>query len=221
MRILAKESKKIASSIYELKRRRLNWELVTQEKIENKFREVVNSAREEKYQFSLSCKLHNTTTNEATVQLSAARNKTGVIENINTPNSEGFSCVTESGSALIASFTSEGTVAFIIYPYKSTRHYRNEKNIILYADLSPDDVIDPIIEKCISRYLLYIRCSSVYGTYSRSSITDIARMSWITIIDIRNRQNLYKSVIYHSHEWSKIIGAGIIGYIVAALTKGP
>lgn len=80
MKILEKESSKLASSSFELYRRRLNWRLVTQPKIKNKFQETSESARNAKYPFDFFCQVHDETTNEATVQLSSGTNKTGVVE---------------------------------------------------------------------------------------------------------------------------------------------
>ncbi|MGI5310773.1 hypothetical protein [Rheinheimera sp. WS51] len=220
MKVLKKESSKLASSGFELHRRRLNWRLVTQQKIQSKFQETAESARNAKYPFNLFCQVHDETINEATVQLSSGANKTGVIEKIDTPEKKGSTCEAEKGSALVASFSSTGSVAFIIYPYKSERYARNEDNIILYIALSPDDVTDKIIKKCISKYLFYNRNSSIYGVYSNSLI-DTLKINWMTFIDVRNRKKLYKGFWTLFVEWSKIVGAGIAGYIVAVLTQTP
>ena len=220
MKVLEKESTKLASSSFELYRRRLNWRLVTQQKIKNKFQETSDNAKKVKYPFNLFCQVHDETTNEATVQLSSGANKTGVVERINTPEKKSITCEGEKGSALVASFSSSGSVAFIIYPYKSDRYARNEENIILYIALSPDDVSDRIIEKCISKYLFYNRNSSIYGVYSNSLI-DKLKINWMTFIDVRNRKKLYKGFWTLFVEWSKIVGAGIAGYIVAVLTQTP
>lgn len=105
----------------------------------------------------------------------------------NTPKKNNVLCETEKGSALVASFSSSGSVAFIIYPYKSDRHARNEDNIILYIALFPDDVTDKIIEKCICKYLFYNRNSSIYGLYLNSLIDNL-KINWMTFIDVRNRK---------------------------------
>jgi len=220
LRVLEKESTKLASSSFELYRRRLNWRLITQPKIKNKFQKTSENARKTKYPFNLFCQVHDETTNEATVQLSSGVNKTGVVENINTPEKKSTSCEVEKGSALVASFGSSGSVAFIIYPYKSERYARNEENIILYIALSPDDVTDKVIKKCISKYLFYNRNSSIYGVYSNSLI-DTFKINWMTFIDVRNRKKLHKSFWTLFVEWSKIVGAGIAGYIVAVITQTP
>ncbi|MDH5902260.1 hypothetical protein L8R84_22440 [Vibrio splendidus] len=220
MRVLEKESTKLASSSFELYRRRLNWRLVTQQKIEEKFKEIAENARSVKYPFNLFCQVHDETTNETTVQLSSGANKTGVVEKIDTPEKKGVSCEGEKGSALVASFSSSGSVAFIIYPYKSDRYARKEENIILYIGLSPDDVSHKIIEKCISKYLFYNRNSSIYGVYS-NSLMDTLKINWMTFIDVRNRKKLYRGFWRLFIEWSKIVGAGIAGYIVAVITQTP
>ncbi|SUI93637.1 hypothetical protein [Shewanella morhuae] len=220
MRVLEKESAKLASSSFELYRRRLNWRLVTQNKIMSKFQKVSERARKVKYPFNLFCQVHDETRNEVTVQLSSGANRTGVVENINTPEKKGILCEDEKGSALVASFSSSGSVAFIIYPYKSKRYARNEENIILYIGLCPDDVNDKVIEKCISKYLFYNRNSSIYGVHSNSLI-DTFKINWMTFIDVRNRKKLFKSFWTLFIEWSKIVGAGIMGYIVAVITQSP
>lgn len=217
MKVLTKETTKLKSSSFELKRRRLNWKLITQNQIANKFQEIADSARKSEYPFRLYCQNSNETINEATVQLSSAANKTGVVDKIDTPEKKGTSSEIEKGSALVASFGSTGSIAFIIYPYKSERYSRKEENIILHIALSPDDVCDKLIEKCISKYLFYNRNSSVYGFYSNSMIDNL-KINWMILIDARNRKKLFQNFWTLFVEWSKIVGAGIAGYIVAVLT---
>ena len=220
MNVLTKESVKLKSSSFELNRRRLNWKLVTQNKIRSKFQDIAELSSKAEYPFRLFCQVHDETINEVTVQLSSGANKTGVVERINTPEKKGTSCEVEKGSALVASFSSTGSVAFIIYPYKSERYSRNEENIILHISLNPDNVSDKLIDKCISKYLFYNRNSSVYGVYS-NSLMDIIKINWMTLIDVRNRKKLLQSFWTLFVEWSKIIGAGIAGYIVAVMTQTP
>jgi len=215
-----KESAKLKSSSFELNRRRLNWKLVTQNKIRSKFQEIAEFSRKTEYPFRLFCQVHDKTTNEATVQLSSGANKTGVVEIINTPEKKGVSCKAERGSALVASFGSTGSVAFIIYPYKSERYSRGEEDIILHIALNPDNVSDKLIDKCISKYLFYNRYSSIYGVYS-NSLMDIIKINWMILTDVRNRKKLLQSFWTLFVEWSKIIGAGIAGYIVAVITQNP
>lgn len=217
MKVLKKESSKLASSSFELYRRRLNWRLVTESKIKNKFQEISENARNTKYPFNMFCQVHDETVNEATVQLSSGANKTGVIEKIDTLEKKGLTCEAENGSALVASLSSTGSVSFIIYPYKSERYARNEDCIILYITLNPDDVTDRVIEKCICKYLFYSRNSSIYGVYS-NSFMDNLKINWMTFIDVRNRKKLYKGFWVLFVEWSKIVGAGVAGYIVAVST---
>jgi hypothetical protein len=220
LNIITKESAKLKSSGFELRRRRLNWKLVTQNKIKSKFQEIAECSRKTEYPFRLFPQEHDETINEATVQLSSGANKTGVVEKINTPEKKGISCEAEKGSALVASFSSTGSVAFIIYPYKSERYSRNEENIILHISLNPDNVSDQLIDKCISKYLFYNRNSSIYGVYSNTFL-DIIKINWMILIDIRNRKKLLQNFWTLFVEWSKIIGAGIAGYIVAVLTQTP
>ena len=220
MKILQKESKKLELSSFELKRRRYNWKHVTQKKISGKFKKLADDATEIKYPFNLFCQINNETINEGTVQLSSGPNKTGVAEKTNTANFNGITCESEKGSALVASFNSSGSVIFIIYPYKSERYSRAEDNIILYDFLNPDDVNDKLIDKAICKYLLYIRNSSVYGAHSVSLI-DRLRINWMTYLDVRNRRKMYQGFWLLFVEWSKVLGAGIAGYIVAVLTQTP
>lgn len=219
MRKLISESRKLEKSARELQRRRINWRMVTKNQIEGYFKEICGAAKEHSYPFSMVWSVHDETENEETVQLSSGVNKTGVVEKIDKPDAKGWKAEAEKGAALVASFASNGTVAFIIYPYKSERYSRNEDNIILYHNLSPDDVTGKLVKGCISNYLLYVRSSSVYGGYS-SSFLDFIRINMMIAVDIRNRKNLYRTAYSMLAEWSKIIGAGIVGYVVAVLTRG-
>ncbi|SFK20219.1 hypothetical protein SAMN05216429_11223 [Marinobacter persicus] len=219
MRTLISESKMLKKSAFELHRRRLNWRLVAKNEIAKCFRDACDSATKLSYPFSMYCNVHDDTKNEETVQLSSGVNHTGIVEKIDKPDEKGWKAETEKGAALVASFGSNGTVAFIIYPYKSDRHSRNEDNIILYHNLSPDAVTDELIKRCIGKFLLYVRNSSIYGGYSLSFF-DRMHINMMILIDIRNRKQLYRNAFGLVAEWSKIIGAGIAGYIVAILTQG-
>ncbi|MEL0630901.1 hypothetical protein [Psychromonas aquatilis] len=221
MKRFDKEIQKLDSSSFDLSRSRINWSHVTQDLIESEFSKVILEARSNKYPFSLYCAVNDATENEVTVQLSSGANKTGVIEKVKTAEMESVTCEIEKGSALVASFGSTGSVAFIIYPYKSERYSRTEDNIILHSSLSPDSVNEKLIKSCIANYLFYIRCSSIYGAHSfKSSFRDKLRMNWLLFRDIRNRRKIYRKFYTACIEWGKIIGAGIAGYIVAILTKG-
>ncbi|EGQ8221440.1 hypothetical protein GUM57_24650 [Vibrio parahaemolyticus] len=214
MRVLKKESDKLIASKFELNRRRLNWRLVVQEKVENYLNSISKQAKLQGYPFNLYCYVNDETDNEYTVQLTSSKNKTGVIERIDTPECKGGTCEIEKGSALVVSFNSTGRVAIIIYPYKSERYSLKEDNIILYQNISPDEISNKLLKKCISKYFMYIRYSSVHGSYC-CSFLDHLRVQWMNIIDIRNRHKLLSSFYSISGEWLKIIGAGIAGYIVA------
>ncbi|WP_139116551.1 hypothetical protein [Terasakiispira papahanaumokuakeensis] len=218
MRKLISESRKLEKSARELRRRRLNWRMVTKNQIEVYFKEVCGAAKEYSYPFSMFLSVHDETENEETVQLSAGINKTGIVEIIDKPDAKGWKTELEKGAALVASLASDGTVGFIIYPYKSERYSRNEGNIILYHNLSPDNVTSKLVKSCISKYLLYVRNSSIYGVYS-SSFLDFIRINMMIAVDIRNRKKIYRTAYGMLAEWSKIIGAGIAGYIVAVLTR--
>ena len=219
MKILKKESDKLIASKFELSRRRLNWRLVVQPKVAEQLKSVSDKAKVAGYPFYLYCTVHNETDNETTVQLTSAANKTGVIERINTPERKGVTCEAEKGSALVVSLSSVGRVSIIIYPYKSDRYYLKEDNIFLYEDLSPDDISQKLLEKCISKYFLYIRYSSVHGAYCCSFI-DHLRVHWMNIVDIRNRRKLLNGFYSISAEWFKVIGAGVVGIIATILVKG-
>lgn len=218
MNFIKREATKISSSSFELDRRRLNWRLVTQEKIKNNFQAMADAAFESGYPFRIFCTVNDQTINEATVQLSSGANKTGVIDVVQTRESSIVSCEAERGSALVASLSSTGAVAFIIYPYKSERYGRNENDILLHVNLDPDDVTERLINKCVEKYFLYIRNSSVYGAHS-VSVIDSLRINLMVLVDVRNRRNIYEKFWILFVEWSKIILGGLAGYIVAILTR--
>ncbi|XKH00174.1 hypothetical protein LG325_08645 [Marinobacter nauticus] len=219
MRKFISESRKLEKSAFELRRRRLNWRLVAKGRIEKHFKEACDSAEKYSYPLPMTCHTHETTYNEQTVQITGAPNPTGVVENQKDTDTRPSKIEVEKGAALVASFGSNGNVAFIIYPYKSGRHSRNEDNIILHHHLSPDAVTEKLIKRCISLFFLYVRSSSIYGSYS-SSFLDFFRINLMIAADIRNRNKLYRSAFIFLAEWSKIIGAGVAGYIVAIMTQG-
>lgn len=223
MRTLTSESKILNKSAFELRRRRLNWQHAARDDIESHFVRVCDSTNESTYPFSMNCIVNNSTENEGTVQLSSSVNPTGIIERIDKQNTKSLKIDVEKGAALVASFGINGTITFIIYPYKSERYSTNEKDIILCYNLSPDDITDKLIVNCISKFFLYIRSSSIYGSYSLS-LLDRLHIKKMVLIDIRNRSKIYRTSLDFLFEWSKIIFSGIVGgiagYIVAILTRG-
>ena len=101
LNFIKREAAKISSGSFELYRRRLNWQLVTQDKIHAKFQEIADAAFQCNYPFRLFCIVNDQTINEATVQLSSGANKTGVIERTQTPQSSKVACEAEFMAQII------------------------------------------------------------------------------------------------------------------------
>ncbi len=219
MRKIISESIRLEKSSFELRRRRINWRHEAKSRVVCYLKAVCDAVEECSYPFPMSLTVHDKTKNEETIQLSSSANFTGVLEEDGRSGCKSLKFESEKGASLVISFASNGSVAILIYPYKSERYSRNEENIILYYNLSPDAVTDTLLRKCVSKYFVYIRNSSIYGSYG-SSFVDYIRISWMVAIDIRNRRKLYRSAYIMLVEWSKLIGAGVVGYIVAVLTKG-
>lgn len=127
--------------------------------------------------------------------------------------------IAEKGCCLVTSFGINGTVMILIYPYKSERHSMKEENIILYSELHPEKITKTLINRCISSFLFYSRFTSIYGLNEKINLIDQFKYYFLIIKDIRNRKKITRTIASTIYDWSKIVAAGLIGYLVAILTK--
>lgn len=218
-----KESKKIERSKFELKRRRFNWKTVTIHQVKNYFEYICNKSKEDGYPFTMTSLVADETydkgqRNGETVQLQATTNHTGVVEFINNSEVKGCKAILEKGATLVVSFTITGTVVITMYPYASDLHHKKEENIIIYADISPDEVTRELLEKCVKIFLMYIRDSSVFCVYGNSFL-DRVRIDMMIFRDIRRGKiKEYRSRFFNfiNQAAVAIIGA-IIGTVIGGL----
>jgi len=221
MDFLKKETLKLKKGQFELECNRLNWNCFVRNAIKKEFDRVASESQNCNYPFQLYSHIGYDAKNESTVQLSSGVNKTGVVREVKTDQAYSITAEFEKGAALVASFSSVGNVALIIYPYRSESLSTIEDSIILFYDLPPVAITQKVLKKAISRFFLYTRYSSVYGFGKAStSFWDRLKVKLMVIIDIRNRRKVHRRFYSFFTEWSKLIFAGAIGYIVAILTKG-
>ncbi len=184
----------------------------------------IEQLEESKYPFRLFCRLGSTTENYETVQLTSFSNRIGVIERKNEITEQGaiknsIKHYDESGACLVFSQSANGAISVMMYPYKSELHSRTEKNIILHHSLHPDDITEKLILSCIKAFLMYIRCTSIYGLGCKPSVTESAKLTWLTIKDIRHKSTLLNSVVKMNNEWGKLVVAAALAFLVGYVSK--
>ena len=223
MNSLEKEKKKIELGRQSLKLRRENWNTHAKKIIQTCFNKTVEESRNINFPFSLHHMPQSPNINEDTIQISAGINPTGVVIKEVKQHEKSVEEITKSilekGCSLVASFSINGTVSFIITPYRSERHTMKEENIFIYYGLSPEKITEKVVEKCISSFLFYSRFSSIFGISRKTNLIDLFHYYYLLFLDIRNRKKIMRTSLSIGQEWSKILLGGIVGYIVAVLTK--
>lgn len=220
---LEKEKQKIEHGKHSLETRRQDWNTHAKIIIEKCFKKTVEKSRNIHFPFSLYCVSPTSNINEETIQLMAGINPTGVILNEVKQHENSVENVTtsvlEKGCALAASFSINGTVSFIISPYKSERHSMKEENIFICYGMPPEKITEKSVKKIISSFLFYSRFTSIFGISRKINVIDLFHYYYLLFLDIRNRQKIMTTAFSLVNEWSKILLGGVVGYIVAMLTK--
>ncbi|MGI2261582.1 hypothetical protein [Shewanella sp. GXUN23E] len=219
-----KESKRLASRTFELRRRRLNWTFSAKPKISDTCSMFIEQLKESKYPFRLFCKQGSTMENYQTVQLTSCSNLIGVIERKTEVTEQceikkSIKHYDESGACLVFSQSANGAISVMMYPYKSELHSRTEKNIVLYHSLHPDDITEKLILSCVKTFLMYIRCTSIYGLGCKPSVIESSKLAWLTIKDIRHKSKLLDSVVKMNNEWGKLVVAAAFAFLVGYVSK--
>lgn len=128
--------------------------------------------------------------------------------------------VAETGGELVASQSATGHVHFIAHPRTSDRLKATKPDLILVGPLDPTDVTVQVVQKALHRYLLVLQSSSIIG--GKGALTPFERLTvlWIHFRELRNRYDLYRSLLLMRSEWAKLLVAGVIGFAVASVTGG-
>lgn len=212
---LEREKDQLDLGRQQLEQNRKRWKSITKKQIQTAFKTVIEESRRIEYPYNLGQMTNDSNKNEETIQLDSRINPTDVV----LFDGGQITPIYEKDCRLVASLCATGTVTFMMTPYKSDRHSMREDDIILEHRLIPERVSDRLIQKQISSFLFYSRFTSLYGISQKTNFFDLTRYYWLLLRDIRNREKLIKkSLIFLNESW-KILLAGIVGYIVATLTK--
>lgn len=206
---LKSESKKLARSHFELERKRLNWKLVVKNRIKTHLIELILSAKNTGYPFVLFFQENNDVDNLDSIQITAESNYTGITQKLENGESK---IDFEKGAGLSFSLSSRGDVVVTIRPYKSEWVTRKEKSIIIKHGISPDNITDDFIEMCIRRFIIYIRASSIYGSYSTRFYEHLF-IKYLLIIDIKNRGKLINRSLDIFSRWGLVVISALLGVI--------
>lgn len=178
-------------------------------------------ARESGLPFELHIQQHETP-NEGVIQMIAARTRTGAVDRkygvdfseeafIDTP-------VEERGGELVASQSATGHIHFIAHPRTSDRLKANKPDLILLGPLDPADVTVRLIRKALRRYLLVLQSSSIIGSEDALTLRERLIVLWIHFRELRNRYDLYRSLLSMRNEWAKLLITLAFGLFVGYVT---
>ncbi|EMK3317946.1 TPA: hypothetical protein I7759_14565 [Vibrio vulnificus] len=221
---IEKETRKLQSRTLELERRRFNWRNIAKPKIVSSCEEFIEQVRYSDYPFRLFWKQGSKTENYETIQLTACSNEIGITE-VHTEITQGGQVTTtekrheESGASLVFSQAVNGSISVMIYPYKSDLHGRVEDNIVLHHSLNPDNITRSLIKRSIKYFLMYCRCTSIYGLGCKPSLIESIKLSWLTFKDIRNKSKLMESIVKMHNNWGQLLVAAVLAFIVGYVTK--
>jgi len=216
------EKSKLDSNRQELLKDRKLWGDSTKQMIHSYFQQVCKTAEEVEYFFRLSSSINDDDLNEETIQLSAGVNKTGVFVRERDPEThelETKEAYVEQGCCLVASFGQDGNISFMVFPYESPRHEWSNASIMLYPPMRPEKVSEKVLRKSVKKFMFYARFTSAWGTRADSLSFSVVLFYWLLLLDIRNQRKVRQKLIEVGYDWSKLVGAGVIGYLVALLTK--
>ncbi len=210
---LKTESKKLAKSHFELERKRLNWRLEVKNKIKFHFNELILSAKNTGYPFLLFCQDNSEFENLDSIQITAESNYTGITQKL---ANGGSKLDFEKGAGLCFSLSPKGDVVVTIRPYKSEWVRRAETSIIIKHGISPDDITDDFIKKCMRHFIIYTRVSSISGSYS-TTLYEHLFIKYLLVVDIKNRGQLLNSALEFSNKWGVAVISALLGAIFTKL----
>lgn len=189
---------------------------------QNFLQKIAAEAKKADYPFSFFCQVNDDDTNEETIQLSSSINKVNVYFTDKKTSSDGTStgrrALIEKGCALVLSQGVDGTLVLLISPYKSERHEFHESEIFLSTPLHPSDITQKRLEGAVSDFIFYARFTSLLGRQDGKFNFDILRYYWLRLKDFRTRRKASETLLNIAYDWSKILAAGGIGYIIAKIT---
>jgi hypothetical protein len=206
-----------------LRYRRINWRVETAHMIRRELSEFIRETRDSKVVFDFSLREFDTP-NEGIFQLEPSPNPIGVVNRRMNPLLQDESAndvlVIERGGSLVASLSFNGYVHFIAHPRFSDRTTPSTKEIFLTGPIEPTKVTPHLIQRVLDKYLLVLRSTSVFGMEDTLSYRERMVLLWIYFIDIRKKNQLIRSVFAMSNEWTKVLAAGLVAYVVGYLTAG-
>ncbi|KVT98499.1 hypothetical protein WK60_00120 [Burkholderia ubonensis] len=162
--------------------RRINWDVEIAPRLEARFRQTAAHAKATDFYENLYVEANR---NRRTVQLFLGQHPVGV-----SLDRREFDM--ESGAALVASQHVGGSVAILLYPYKSEAAQRMEKLIVWRIFDDPLDITPAVIDQAIRDFASYWRVSSALDGGSRSDRRRIDRL--IRRDEFQSLQNVSKQL---------------------------
>lgn len=223
---IEKASRKLRRSTQLLHDRRLIWRVITKHLVEEELREFIAQTTASDFPFRFSIDFDKTP-NEETIQLSAGKIKTGVVDRKYDPgfaNSSFYDThVIEAGGDFVVSQGITGLVTIIVYPRSSDRITPTQKVLLLCSPLDPGLISRKVVRKVLSAYLLILQDSSAVGTEDALTLVEQLKLVWIYFQEVQNKDEFWRSVLYLKSEWFKACIAGLFGfvggYLAGLLTK--
>lgn len=205
-----------------LQYRRLNWQVETVHRIKSELEVFIRESKDLQFPFEFHLRQHDTP-NEGQIQLNVRRFSTGVVDRhpdletkrlfrfIDTP-------VEETGGELVASQSATGFVHFIASPRTSDRLKATKKELIIAGPLDPTAVTAPLIRQVLRHYLLVLQDSSIIGAEDALTRREKFVVLWLCFRELRNRHDLYRSLLSMKNEWAKIVVASAFAFLAGYIT---
>jgi len=222
-KVTEQAARKLHRSARLLEYRRLNWRVETNQRISREFEAFVMSARIVGLPFKLHIS-HHDTPNEGIVQIMVDPIATGAVDRKIAFNEYGMSNVDtpvlETGGEFVASQSVQGYVHFIMYLRRSDRIKPKNESQILFQGYEPTDVTVDVVRRALRRYLILLQSSSVVGGANALTYQERFLVLWIAFRDLRNRYELYRSLLTLRNEWGKAVVAGVVAFLIGYISGG-
>jgi hypothetical protein len=220
-RYIDRAAQKLERSARLLEYRRLNWRVETNHRIRWEFEAFARTTRDLGLPFAFRVQQHDTP-NEGQLQLTALRSLTGVVDRKHDFSPEGFrfsdTPIEETGGELVASQSATGFVHFIAHPRTSDRLRATKTELIIAGPLDPTEVTVSRIRKALRHYLLVLQDSSIIGAEDALTRQEKLVVLWLYFRELRNRHDLYRSLLSMKNEWAKLLVAAVLAFLAGYIT---
>ena len=208
------EKRKLEQSIFEIKRRRINWDFCVKKSILLACEDFANMLKITDYPYEVHYGIASHDIGSQTIQFDYSTSFTGIEHNKTEIKNDRISHIKkdiyERGCSIVFSQGPTGNILVILSPYKSDVHQIEEENIILYSNCNPDYLTYEKSLSCLKKSLFYARVTSIKGASTQYSTKDKLKWFAMRMMDIRSRRATKRNILTLNGEWWKIIATALI-----------